>query len=33
PALAAAVEAVLRANLDGIAGGERWVGPLPRDTN
>ena len=33
PALAAAVEAILRANPDGIAGGERWVGPLPRDEN
>ncbi|MCX6483198.1 MAG: DUF5615 family PIN-like protein [Mycobacterium sp.] len=33
PALAAAVDAVLRANPDGIAGGERWVGPLPRDEN
>jgi predicted nuclease of predicted toxin-antitoxin system len=29
PALAAAIEAVLRAHPDGIAGGERWVGPLP----
>jgi predicted nuclease of predicted toxin-antitoxin system len=33
PALAAAVEAILRAHPDGIAGGERWVGPLPRDKN
>jgi predicted nuclease of predicted toxin-antitoxin system len=33
PALAAAVEAILRAHPDGIAGGERWVGPLPRDRN
>ena len=33
PALAAAVEAVLRTHPDGIAGGERWVGPLPRDKN
>ena len=33
PVLAAAVEAILRANPDGIAGGERWVGPLPRDEN
>ena len=31
PALTAAVEAILRAHPDGIAGGERWVGPLPRD--
>ncbi|ALL56224.1 hypothetical protein MHAE_13970 [Mycobacterium haemophilum DSM 44634] len=31
PALAAAVEAILRAHPDGIAGGERWVGPLPQD--
>ena len=29
PALAAAVEAVLRAHPDGIAGAERWVGPFP----
>ena len=29
PALAAAIEAILRAHPDGIAGGERWVGPLP----
>jgi predicted nuclease of predicted toxin-antitoxin system len=28
PALATAVEAILRAHPDGIAGGERWVGPL-----
>jgi predicted nuclease of predicted toxin-antitoxin system len=33
PVLAAAVEAILRAHPDGIAGGERWVGPLPRDKN
>jgi predicted nuclease of predicted toxin-antitoxin system len=31
PALAAAVEAVLLAHPDGIAGGELWVGPLPRN--
>lgn len=31
PALAAAVEAILRAHPDGIAGCERWVGPLPQD--
>lgn len=29
PALAAAIEAILRAHPDGIAGSERWVGPLP----
>jgi predicted nuclease of predicted toxin-antitoxin system len=29
PALAAAIEAVLRAHPEGIAGSERWVGPLP----
>jgi len=30
PALSAAVEAILRVHPDGIAGRERWVGPLPR---
>jgi hypothetical protein len=30
PALAAAVEAILRDHPDGIAGSERWVGPLPQ---
>jgi hypothetical protein len=30
PALAAAIEAVLRAHPDGIAGSERWVGALPQ---
>ncbi|BBX73390.1 DUF5615 family PIN-like protein [Mycobacterium shinjukuense] len=29
PALAAAIEAILRTHPDGIAGSERWVGPLP----
>ncbi len=29
PSLAAATEAILRAHPEGIAGGERWVGPLP----
>lgn len=29
PALAAAIEAILRAHPDGIAGGECWVDPLP----
>ncbi len=29
PTLAAAIEAVLRIHPDGIAGSERWVGPLP----
>jgi predicted nuclease of predicted toxin-antitoxin system len=33
PVLAAAVEAILRVHPDGIAGGERWVEPLPRDKN
>jgi Domain of unknown function (DUF5615) len=34
PALAAAIEAVLRAHPNGIAGSERWVGPPPpRDEN
>jgi hypothetical protein len=28
-ALADAIEAVLRAHPDGIAGSERWIGPLP----
>jgi predicted nuclease of predicted toxin-antitoxin system len=28
PALAAAIENVLRANPDGISGSERWIGPL-----
>jgi predicted nuclease of predicted toxin-antitoxin system len=28
-ALAAAIEAILRAHPDGIAGSERWIGPLP----
>lgn len=29
PALAAAIEAIVRAHPDGIAGSGRWVGPLP----
>lgn len=29
PALARVIEAVLRAHPEGIAGSERWVGPLP----
>lgn len=29
PALAAAIEVILRSHPDGIAGSERWVGPLP----
>lgn len=29
PALATAIEAILRAHPEGIAGSERWVGPLP----
>jgi predicted nuclease of predicted toxin-antitoxin system len=29
PALAAAVEAILRAHPEGIAGTERWIGPVP----
>jgi hypothetical protein len=28
-ALAAAIEVILRAHPEGIAGCERWVGPLP----
>jgi hypothetical protein len=29
PALAAAIEAILRAHPDGITGSEVWIGPLP----
>ena len=28
--LAAAIEGILRAQPDGIAGSERWIGPLPK---